>query len=338
MIRSLTLLLAVLAHVLVSSAALSPIGSAGAEDAADALADEMAQASNAFGRSLYARLATQEGNLFLSSYSVHAAMQLVREGARGATATEMDKALGLEGLDRGRGYGDLVRALAAPNVPEGFGKDRRLVPAYALNIANAVWAQSGYPMEKPFIDSLAKVYGAPLARVDFKNQSVARKAINDWVARETRERIRDIVPEGMPPPLTRLVLANAIYFKASWAEPFTARWTKEEDFTGSDGVKSKAALMHRVGRYRYAEIDGVQVLELPYRGGHLAMVVYLPASHDGVGALEKKLTQGGLDAEASRKTRLVDVKLPKFRVTLLLRSHPCAFEARHVARLRPTPG
>jgi serpin B len=310
MIRSIALFLALFALGMVSPA--RPVA---AREVPSTLAKPMAAASNGFGRRLYSSLASQGGNLFFSPYSVHAAMELTREGARGETAAEMDKALGLAGLERGRGYNDLVRALAPPRVEEGFGRNAKRVPAYALNIANALWGQSSYAIEKPFIDSLKKVYGAPLARVDFTAPGIARKAINDWVSKATRKRVQDIVPVGLPPKDARIALVNAIYFKARWEHTFEARATKEADFTGSDGKKSKAKMMHRLGQYRYAEVDGVQVLELPYRGGHLSMVVYLPGAHDGLAALEAKLAQGKLDAAERRKVRLVEVKLPKFHFT-----------------------
>lgn len=270
----------------------------------------MAAAANAFARDLYGRVADGDGNLFLSPYSVHAAMLLTREGARGATRGEMGRVLGIEGFDAGLGYRGLVEALRPPTVTDGHGRDRKQVPAYQLQIANALWGQEGFPFEKPFVDRLATTYGAPLARIDFKDGAAARKAINDWVAKATREKIEDIVPEGLPTPDTRLALANAIYLKAQWADPFQERWTKEGEFTGPDGTTSKAKLMHRRGRYRHAEIDGVQVLEIPYRGGHLAMHVYLPKDHTGLKKVEEMLRQGRLDGE--RGFEQVDLKLPRF--------------------------
>ncbi len=273
----------------------------------------MADAVNAFARDFYGRVASGDGNLFFSPYSVHAAMLLTREGAAGETAAEMDRVLRVEGFSAASGYRGLVDAMAAPIVTDGHGKDRKKVPAYILDVANALWGHKGFGFEQAFLARLEKVYGAPLARVDFEQPAVARQAINDWVEKATREKIQDIVPEGLPTPDTRLALANAIYMKAPWEDPFQERNTKDADFTRPDGSTSETKLMHRRGRYRYAEIDGVKVLELPYRDGHLAMVVYLPKDHTGLKDVETRLREGRLDGRRDPET--VDVKLPRWKVT-----------------------
>ena len=292
---------------------LPTIGSVQAEEKPAAPVKPMADAVNAFARDFYGRVASGDGNLFFSPYSVHAAMLLTREGAAGETAAEMDRVLRLQGFGAANGYRGLVDAMAPPTVLDGFGKERKKAPAYTLDIANALWGHKGFGFEQPFLARLAKVYGAPLARVDFEQPAVARKAINDWVEQATREKIQDIVPEGLPTPDTRLVLANAIYMKAQWQDPFQERNTKDADFTRPDGSTAETKLMHRRGRYRYAEVDGVKVLELPYRGGHLSMVVYLPKDHTGLKDVETKLREGRLDGR--RDPQMVDVKLPRWRVT-----------------------
>ncbi|MDA1194217.1 MAG: serpin family protein [Planctomycetota bacterium] len=292
-----------------------PLGSgpAPAEERSPTGAAAMAASANAFARSIYGRVASRDGNVFLSPYSVHAAMLLAQAGARGETAAAMRTGLALGEAEAGPGYAALLAALAPPMVQAGLGEKREQLPAYELSVANTMWGQDGLAFEPDYLHALKGHFGAPLARVDFKDSGAARKAINDWVARETREKITDIVPAGLPPTDTLLALANAIYFKASWAEPFPERATKAAEFTGPNGEKSEAQLMNRVGHFHYAEVDGAQVLELPYRDGHLSMVVYLPTAHDGLPALERRLVQGELDGE--RTPRMVNVKLAKFRVT-----------------------
>lgn len=293
--------------------ALPLLRPAAAEDITPTPYKEMAVSVNDFAREFYGRVSGGDGNLFFSPYSVHAAMLLTREGADGATLAEMDKVLGIDGFDAGQQYIGLSSAMLPPNVTDGHGRNRREVPAYTLDIANALWGHKGFAFEQPFLDKLEKTYAAPLARVDFTQTAAARKAINDWVAKATRDKIEDIVPEGLPPADTRMALANAIYFKAQWQDAFRKENTKDGDFTGPDGKASKAKLMHRKGSYRYAEVDGVKILEVPYRGGHLAMHVYLPKDHTGLKDVETKLREGKLDGE--RSTALVDVKLPRWKVT-----------------------
>ena len=301
---------------LASLLALPLMAPAAAEDIKPTPYKEMAGAVNDFARDFYGRVSGGDGNLFFSPYSVHAAMLLTREGADGATLAEMDKVLGIDGFNAGQGYIGLAGAMLPPNVTDGFGKDRRKIPAYTLDVANALWGHKGFAFEQPFLDKLAKTYAAPLSRVDFMQSAIARKVINDWVAKATRDKIKDIVPEGLPTPDTRLALANAIYLKAQWQDAFREENTKDGDFTGPEGKTSKAKLMHRKGSYRYAEIDGVQVLEIPYRNGHLAMHVYLPKDHTGLKEVEQKLREGKLDGERSVQT--VDVKLPRWKFTTSL--------------------
>ena len=308
------LALLALTLTLTLSLALGLPGAAQAEDTPPSAPDAMAAANNRFAWRLYDALSAGDGNLFFSPYSVHAAMSMVREGAVGATAREMDAALALDGLDRGAGYEALLAALHAPMVTNHGGMSAAQVPAYEMNVANALWGQEGYAFEAPFLDTLKDVYAAPLERIDFRATDAARKRINDWVAQQTRDKIKDIVPAGMPPPATRMALANAIYFKAPWEDPFSERGTTDGTFHGPQGEKT-VPLMHRIGRYAYGEIDGVQVLELPYRSGRTSMVVFLPRANDGLKALEAKLAKGDLAGWEQLGGRKVDVKLPRFEFT-----------------------
>ncbi|MDJ0973005.1 MAG: serpin family protein [Planctomycetota bacterium] len=304
-------------HLLLFAALLlAPIAPAQGEDVEQDEAATMAAANDRFAWSLYEQLRAEEGNLFVSPYSVHAALAMTREGARGDTAKEMDRVLFLEGVARGAGYQALLEALTPRQVREGFGKDAKQVPAYDIEVANALWGQTGFDFEAPFISALKTDYGAPLARIDFAQSAAARKRINDWVAKKTRDKIQDIVPPDMPDPLTRLVLANAIYLKAPWLHPFKKHLTKEDAFTALDGTTSKADFMRRVGRYRHAELDGVQILELPYRGNQLSMAVFLPRAEDGLATLENRLMKQDLAGWSGKlQSRLVDVRFPKFEFT-----------------------
>lgn len=309
-----------------------------AEDLKRDEAASMAAANNAFAWQLYDALGGGNDNLFFSPYSIHAALSMTREGARGTTAQEMDRVLHLAGRAPGPGYRALLRDLTPGQVREGFGEDAKQVAAYEIDVANALWGQAGFAFEAPFLAALEKDFGAPLEQIDFAQSAAARKRINDWVAKQTRDKIEDIVPPDMPDPLTRLVLANAIYLKAPWAHPFKERMTKEGTFTALDGTASEAPFMRRIGRYRHAELDGVQVLEMPYRANQLSMVVFLPRAQDGVKALEQRLVGGQLAGwEGKLESALVDVRFPKFAFTTSLELRraltalgmPTAFDAQN---------
>lgn len=299
--------------------ALLPAARAETEDDAAALA----AANNTFAFSLYDRLRGNEGNLFFSPSSVAAALQMAREGAAGETARQMDAVLSLPEIDVGAAYADLARALE-PGPARAF-RDGAWVEekAYAFHTANALWLQEAYPAKPAFLARLDEIYGAPPERVDFRETEAARNRINAWVEEQTKSRIQNLVPEGSLSPLTRLVLANAIYLKAAWADPFQTRNTGPERFHRHDGTPIDVPTMRRTGRYAYTETDGFQVLELPYRGRDLSMLVLLPRATEDAPAGEAafQALEEALDARrlaeltgalASRKVR---VFLPRFEIT-----------------------
>ncbi len=274
-----------------------------------------AAANTAFATDLYGELCKAPGNLFFSPYSVSVALAMTMEGARGETAADMGRVLHLERA-AAAGHNALAQALRPKLVSDYSSGKRKKVPAYELNIANAIWGQHGYPFQQPFLTTLETQFGAPLARADFRNGEKARARINGWVEDRTRDKIKDIIPPGALTPDTRMVLANAIYFKAAWAHEFYDRNTKEEPFTTEDGKTVKARLMHQLKNFQYAEDDDVQVLSMGYRGNDTSMVVLLPKKRDGLKQLEKKLTHETLTTWLGKlKGQRVRVKFPKFEYT-----------------------
>jgi serpin B len=309
------------AFATVSLAALAALAAlpapVGAEDeAAHPPWHGVARGNTAFALDLYGTLREGAGNLFFSPYSVSVALAMTREGARGETAREMDRTLHLPSGGPGEGHAALARALTPPLVRDGRGSDATEEPAYSLHIANSLWGQAGYAFLPAFPARLEQGYAAALFETDFRDPGAARERINAWVQRETREKIKDLIPAGMPTPDTRLVLANAIHFKARWEEAFPERMTRDGPFTTASGVEVEVPTMERIGSYRHADSGDVQVLELPYRRGIMTMVVVLQKEKDGLPAVEARLTpaalQGWLDALAVAR---VHVKLPRFSFT-----------------------
>ena len=261
-----------------------------------------AEGSNTFGYALFAQLRGTPGSRFVSPYSIHTAFALLAGGAKGATRDELVSVLHLPGDTAA--VGDLGRVYA------GGGK------AYELSVANALWGQKGYPWDDKFVLRAKERFGAGLMPVDFRDDpDGARQAVNKWVEEKTKERIRDLLPAGSVNPRSRLVLANAVYFKGEWADPFKPAETKTDFFTKADGAKASVPLMSRTGRYRYATAGGVQVLELPYKGGDLAMDIVLPPDTAGLAAVEEKTIAGAVGWLAkSAEPQRVRVYLPKFKV------------------------
>ena len=192
---------------------------------------------------------------------------------------------------------------------------------YQLSVANALWGQKGYGFLPAFLKLVRSNYGAPLNEVDFVGATeAARKTINDWVEKETRDKIKDLIKPGVLDSLTTLVLTNAIYFKGDWASQFNEDVTKDAPFTLSAAEKVDVPMMNQKGDFGYMETEGFQALELPYAGDDLSMVVFLPRKVDGLKGFEKMLTMENLRRWISnlRKQKVI-VFLPRFKMTSAFR-------------------
>jgi len=278
-----------------------------------ALSPELAavvQGNNAFAWSLYDQLRREDGNLFVSPFSISAAFGMTYAGARGQTAAEMKKALHIELDDAAyhSSFGALLQDLAGPHRGRG----------YQLDVANRLFGQQGFDFNSELLQLTADDYDAPLQKMDFKGDpDGSRQTINGWVEEQTQNRIQDLLQPGTITSGTRLVLANAIYFKARWAARFDPNDTHSTDFTRTDGATVKALMMNNFGTYALLTNTDVSVIELPYQDNELSMVVILPAATDGLPALEASLTAQkvktwiGSLSEADE----VSVGLPRFTMT-----------------------
>ncbi|HEY7154973.1 MAG TPA: serpin family protein [Gemmataceae bacterium] len=221
---------------------------------------------------------------------------------------------------------------------------------YELRIANALWGEKSYPFKQSYLDTLNKHYHTGgLFPVDFRHDfEGARKKINGWVEEQTHERIKDMIPANVldeeAKKLVRLILTNAIYFKGEWEEVFQEAKTKDDNFTRAGGTKVRVPMMHydymRAARYAAFQGDGTffptparvplgkvdekkvcpddrgfQMLELPYKGGEVSMVLIVPRSADGLVSVEKLLTAANLQTWLDKaEKRAVHVSLPKFKL------------------------
>lgn len=272
--------------------------------------EETVRGDSDFALDLYGHLNDKDGNLFLSPYSISAALAMTYAGARGNTAAEMAKTLHFT-LPAERlhpAYGERLRAFSAA------GNKR----PYELHIANALWGQKGMEWRKPFRDITTRHYGAGLREVDFVAATEeARKAINAWVEKQTRDKIMELIKQGVLTPLSRMVLTNAIYFKGNWVFKFDPKRTVEAPFFIGAEKKVDAKLMTQKGRFNYMQNELLQAVEMPYAGKELSMVVLLPRQRDGLADLESKLSRERLGEWMKRlaPTRDLSVTMPKFKFT-----------------------
>ena len=280
----------------------------GAQPMQSAQTQPVVQGNTALALDLYGQFKASPGNLFFSPYSISTALAMTYAGARGNTEKQMAQVLHFDGEQ-----GEISSALGAlqrqlSEVSKGQGIE--------LNIANALWAQKGHPFLPAFLDTAGSGYQANVNQVDFTTAAEsAREEINRWVAKETKDKIPDILPPGSLDGMTRLVLANAIYFRGTWLKQFDKAKTVTQPFQVSADREVQAPLMTHVDEVGYMEEPDFQAVELPYMGGELAMLVILPRKSDGCGSLESKLSPELLSRSLSlMKKQRVEIFLPRFKL------------------------
>jgi serpin B len=263
-----------------------------------------------FTFSFYQAVREEEGNLFFSPASIQNAFWLAWAGARGETASQMGRALfGADTLN------DLA-ASSQPLTPLQAGgsasADPNQPPPLTLRSANALWAQASYPWLPDYLD-YAQQSGAPVQFVDYVADAEAvREQINTWVEDQTEDKIQNLIPQGLLDALTRMVIANAVYFKANWLNPFEAALTEDGAFRLLDGSTATVPFMRMAsGKTFRAHVgEDYTAVALPYAGGSYEMLIILP---DDFAAFETGLTdtryQAILDA---MEPTFAQVTMPRF--------------------------
>ena len=285
--------------------------------------DLAAKATNELAVDLNRQLATGDGNLCLSPYSIQSALAMTYAGADGETRTEMARVLHFPTNDGGvpASFFALQRSLQEMSAKTAelvkqskkFGGPSEPI---TLHIANRLFAQNGYKFREAFLSLVKQNFGGAFEPVDFiADPAAATQRINKWVADQTRDRIRDLIPGGALDKTTRLVLANALYLKAPWASEFSQNATQPEPFFVHGGAPVDVPMMRKTDKhFGYARHEGFTVVSLPYAGDDLQFVVLLPDEIDGLRKLESKLTADVLAGCAKLEKRDVDLHLPKFKL------------------------
>lgn len=287
-----------------------------------AAADTRAVATsiNTFGLDLHRRLAGAGGNLVTSPWSIESALAMTWAGAAQQTKLEMQTVLRLpeDGAAVHAGFASLAAdldGLAQKSQDRVKAARRSGGPATALeiNAANRLFGDRGYPFEKSFLSLTEKSYGAPLEALDFrKSPEAARLRINGWVASRTKDRIPELIPGGVIDRDTRLVLTNAIYLKAPWAQEFEEEPNVPFFVNGTQPVK--VAGLVRESRFGYQKLPGGAAVTIPYADAGLQFVLFVPSAKDGLPSLEKKLTPELLAKTAQAEGRDILLHFPKFKL------------------------
>jgi len=267
---------------------------------------ELVDGNSAFAFDLYHNLADDaDGNVFCSPYSISSALAMTYAGARGETAIQMSETLHFTLADE--------QLHPAFNWLDLTLEERGESGGFELEVANAIWGQRDYPFLESFLDTLAINYGAGLRTLDFgADPEAARLSINDWVEEQTHDRIKDLIPSGAISVLTRLVLTNAIYFKADWARPFEANSTYDRIFTLLDETEIRVPTMNQIATFGYAASDAYQAVEMLYEGETTSMVVILPAEGTFQEFEDALDNEGIAEIVDALEPTEVDLAIPRF--------------------------
>jgi serpin B len=283
--------------------------------------DLAATATNQLAVDLDRQLATGDENLCVSPYSIQSALAMTFAGADGETRTEMGHVLHFPNNgDVPASFSALQRSLErmSANTAELAKESKKFggpSEPITLTIANRLFAQKGYQFRQAFLALVKQNYGGAFEPLDFvTDASGATQHINQWVADQTHDRIRDLIPANALNKMTRLVLANALYLKAPWADSFSEKATRPEPFHVRGSTAVDVPTMNKEAHFGFAKRQGFIAASLPYVGNDLQFLVLLPDDVNGLRALESKLTESMLAECAKLETREeIDLHLPKFK-------------------------
>jgi serpin B len=281
-------------------------------DVSDSTLQTLIEGNNEFAFDLYKQLITKtDGNLFYSPYSISLALAMTYAGANGQTKEQMAEVLNflLADEELHAAFNKLAIELNSHcAVREGSE-----MQGIQLNIANSTWGQENYEFLPAFLNVLAENYDAGMRLLDYENDPEGcRQIINDWVSEETNGKIKNLIPEGGITTLTRLVLTNAIYFKAAWLYPFEEEGTVNDTFYLADGSEIIVPMMQLTTTLNYKDGKNYRAVQLLYDTNNMSMVVIVPDEGD-FESFESSLTADSIaDIIDSLKQQKLNLSMPKF--------------------------
>jgi serpin B len=267
----------------------------------------LVQGNTEFAVALYQQLRAQRGNLFFSPLSISTALGMLYGGARGHTEEEMARSLRFT-LPQDKLH--LSFALLQREL-----RGTRELNGYELSTANRIWVQRDYHFLPEYLAATRRHYGAEAAHADFASHAeAARQEINAWVERQTKDKIKELFKPEMIGPDTRIVLANAVYFKGDWDSPFNKARTRDANFSVTPTRAVRVPMMNQRVAVLFGKVDGHQIVHLPYAGDDVSMVLIVPKTE--IEQLEAQMTPGRLAAWLKPLRREeVFLSMPKFQMT-----------------------
>lgn len=277
--------------------------------------EQLSSANSLFALELFHTLneSNPTGNIFFSPFSISSALAMVFLGAKGSTSAQLSKTLHFDSVE------DIHSCFQSLNAAVS-----KRGASHTLKLANRLYGEKTYNFLPEFLASTQKMYGADLAPVDFQHASEdARKEINQWVKGQTEGKIPELLAVGVVDSMTKLVLVNAIYFKGMWEEKFMKQDTTDAPFRLNKKNTKSVKMMYQKKKFLFGYISDLKckVLEMPYQGGELSMVILLPEDIEdestGLKKIEEQITLEKL-REWTKRENLenidVHVKLPRFKI------------------------
>ncbi|HWG28305.1 serpin family protein [Actinospica sp.] len=292
----------------------APVAYVTAKNAADitvssAALQQAETGSESFGLALLRQLGDgTSGNMVFSPQTLVDLLAMILPGAKGQTASQLSDALGTAGLDARTAAGALGKIDASARADGNQNSN-------TLDESSDVWTDKTVKLAQSYLAALDGAFGAGVHQTDFQtNADGATQAIDDLVAQETHGYITNLFSKGSLDASTRVVLTDAVYLDASWADKFDPNKTMDNDFYSESGAARPVPMMSSQAGYDYASGKGWQLVELPYAGGKLAMDVVLPAKGTGnLKAFRDSLSAAQLNSMLSSMTKQpVQLSLPKF--------------------------
>ena len=272
----------------------------------DILAQKITDAANEFALDFYRQESeNKKENIFFSSPSIYGAFSILHEGARGDTAEEMQNVFGFLGDDDRRiGFYSYMDALGQKNNDEN-----------TLSMANALWLANDFVPLPEYIKTAKTFYSSSVDSVNFVTDEGVNR-INDWTKLKTQEKIKELLKPGSTDSTTRMVITNAIHFEGSWEHPFDVEDTYQTDFEVDSGNKVTVQMMtypHKMS-IKHMATENMQMLQMPYKGNDLSMLILLPSSMDDMQSVEDSLTLENLNLwkDSLNSLRGIVIHIPKF--------------------------
>ncbi|GLV34495.1 Serpin 42Da [Carabus blaptoides fortunei] len=261
--------------------------------------------NNKFGANFFSIAARIEDNLVISPFSAHVVLAMVYQGAGSQTAAELGNLLGFSDAE------------SAADGYQGIIKQLRDIKSVTLDVANKIYLMKNFTVQTPFQNSLATKFYSEADVLDFGNTIDSAGIINKWVAQNTHEKIENLIEPDTLNCRTRIVLVNAVYFKGNWARKFNKEFTERRTFFLADNSETEVDMMFQRNKFRYGTDSDLEIelLEMPYEGDELSMLIILPYQVNGITKLQEKIKDVDimtLMQNMSEKT--VEVNVPKFKI------------------------